>query len=212
MRRWLSSALVVSFAFGCTPDGARERREAWSAFVAVEEQAREHWAAWALASSVSEPADLALYYASRAEGLESSAEEVVDTAGEMVRAFSECRDLGLPLDQCDAWQETEAREDARRKAEDAPRRMAFPDAWEARRAARAAMFAAQERVHVLLPLLIETASTPAQRGGAPAGIEGHAAVVALFRLQYTFCRIHNPSVAPQRWRRVWMRSSGISSG
>ena len=118
MRRWLSSALVVSFAFGCTPDGARERREAWSAFVALEEQAREHWAAWALAFSISEAADLALYYASRAEGLESSAEEVVDTAEEMAKAFSECRDLGLPLDQCDAWQETEAREDARRKAED----------------------------------------------------------------------------------------------
>lgn len=151
MRRWLSWAVVATFAFGCTADGARERREAWSAFVALEEQARDLWAAWALAFSVSEAADLALYYASRAEGLESSAEEVADRAVGIAKAFNECRDSGLPLDQCDAWQETEAQEDARRAAEDDQRRMAFPDAWEARRAAQAATFAAQERLQAAVP-------------------------------------------------------------
>ena len=151
MRRWWASAFMVSFAFGCTPDGARERREAWSAFVGLEEQARDRWAAWALAFSVSEAADLALYYASRAEGFESSAEEVADWAVEVAKAVSHCRDLGLPLDRCDAWQETEAREDARRKAEHEQRRMAFPDAWEARRAARAALIAAQERLKAAVP-------------------------------------------------------------
>lgn len=151
MRRWWALVFLVSFTFGCAPDGARERREAWSAFLALEEQERDRWAAWALAFSVSQAADVALYYASRAEGLESSAEDVADRAEEMARAFSDCRDRGLPLDQCHAWQEAEAQEEAHRQAEDEQRRMAFPDAWEASRAARAALIAAQERLEAAVP-------------------------------------------------------------
>lgn len=151
MRRWWPLALIVSLAFGCAPDGARERREAWSAFLALEDQARDHWAAWALAFSVAEAADLALHYASWSEGLESSEEEITVWVEEMGKAFEECRDLALPLDLCDAWQEHEAREDARREDEDEQRRIAFPNAWEARRAARAAVFAAQERLRAAAP-------------------------------------------------------------
>lgn len=151
MRLWLPAALVISSALGCTSDEARARQEAWSAFTDLEERAPDHWAAWTLAFSVAEVADRALTYAARADGLEPSEEEfMIWTEGAMT-AFADCQDRGESLDVCEAWQEWEVREDTRERAEDERRKTALPDAWKAREAARAAFFAAQEKLEAAAP-------------------------------------------------------------
>ena len=79
-RRWTANLLagvILVATSGCAPEGAAERREAWVAFTDLEEQARDHWAAWALALAVAEKSDRVLHYAARSKGIAFAEEQQI---------------------------------------------------------------------------------------------------------------------------------------